>query len=337
MLRDVFLSKSVQPFVLAGSGTLGWDSIASNLLEKGDKVLVVNTGYFGDHIGDCFETYGANPVHLRASEIGGRPSVDEIKNALVSQSFKMIHITHVDTSTGVINDIKEISSIVNKVSPNTLISIDAVCSLGAEELRMDDWNIDITITGSQKALGVPPGLCVIGASPRAIKTFEERKTPVSNYYVSWKNWLPIMKNYEARKGSYFATPPVSLIIALHTSLKQFHSKMEERFASHKKTSARIKDQLEDWGFKLVPINREFAANTLTAVYFPTDKISAADVLPKIASHNVILAGGLHKQISSKYFRIGHMGISAVDNDRPDIDLLLNAIKKGFEEAGYSKL
>lgn len=102
------------------------------------------------------------------SEIGERTTIQEVSDAISDKSYKIITITHVDTSTGVLADVKGISEVVKKQSPNTLIIVDGVCSVGCEELRFDEWGIDVVLTASQKALGVPPGLSILVASERAI-------------------------------------------------------------------------------------------------------------------------------------------------------------------------
>lgn len=111
-----------------------------------------------------------------------------------------------------------------------------------------------------------------------------------------------MEAYESRKPRYFATPAVNLIMALHTSLKQITStSMDDRFAKHKEASNKLKDSLEAWGLKLVPVSRQLASNTISAVYYP-DTMAAADLLPKITGKGVVIAGGLHKEIAPKVCR-----------------------------------
>jgi len=195
-------------------------------------------------------------THLRANTIGDRPSLEEIEKALTSATtpYKLVTITHVDTSTGVLSDIKSMAALVKAISPSTLIAVDGVCSVAVEEIRMDEWNIDIVLTASQKAIGVPPGLCILFANPRAIDAFNSRKTPVPSYYANWKKWIPIMKAYEDRKPLYFATPAVQLIMALHVSLKQILSApggMEERFRKHIHASNLMKDRMESLGLRMV--------------------------------------------------------------------------------------
>ncbi|KAF9163234.1 hypothetical protein DFQ27_003467 [Actinomortierella ambigua] len=333
MLRQVLFT-SGQPFIISGSGTLGWDMTACNLIEAGEDVLVCNSGYFGDRFGECLETYGAKVTHHRVP-VGEAPNPSAVAELLKTKKFKAITITHVDTSTGVLADIKAVAEAVKKVSPDTLVVVDGVCSVGSEEIRMDAWGVDVVLTASQKALGAPPGLSIMAVSERAIGVFKARKTPIPNYYANWTRWLPIMNAYEARKPSYFATPAVQNVFALHTSLKQIVAQgLEARFAAHKEASKKVKQACADLGLKLVPTGLGHAANGMTAVYYP-EGVVATDLLPKMAAHGVVAAGGLHVDIAPKYFRLGHMGIST-DPARPDVDATINALKESLAEIKAAK-
>jgi alanine-glyoxylate transaminase/serine-glyoxylate transaminase/serine-pyruvate transaminase len=190
-LRKLFQTSdpASQPFVISGSGTLGWDQVAANLIEPGEEALVLHTGYFADSFADCLETYGAKATQLKAP-IGERPQLDEIEQALGEKSYKLLTVTHVDTSTGVLSDIKTLREVVNKVSPETLIVVDGVCSVGSEEIKFDEWGLDVVLTASQKGISCPAGLSIVMASGRALETFKNRKTPPTSYFASWKNWLP---------------------------------------------------------------------------------------------------------------------------------------------------
>ncbi|KAI8817589.1 pyridoxal phosphate-dependent transferase [Fimicolochytrium jonesii] len=330
LCRKVFLAPNGQPFIIAGSGTLTWDITAANLVEPGENVLVVNTGVFGDWFGECLGVYGANVTHVRAP-FGARPSLEEIEKALTAKKYKLITVTHVDTSTSVFVDIKSIAKMVKEKSPDTLIALDGVCSVGAEEIRQEEWGLDVVMTASQKALGTPPGLAIMVVSQRALEVAANRKAEPRTYFGSFKKWLPIMKQYEARKPSYFATPSVQLILALHTSLKQLVDQgMETRFAKHREASKKVKDALEKWGLKLVPHSRDIAANTLSAVYYP-DGIKGPELLQKIGAAGVVVAGGLHPEHAAKYFRIGHMNVSAVNEaENGHLDKTLHAIESALK-------
>jgi len=191
MLRKLMqtTNSASQPFIISGSGTLGWDQVAANLAEPGDDVLVLHTGYFADSFADCFECYGVKPTQLKAP-VGERPQLDAVEKALKEKKYKLLTVTHVDTSTGVLSEIEALAKLVRKVSPETLLVVDGVCSVGSEEIRFDEWDIDCVITASQKGIGCPAGLSILMASERAIKVFNSRKQPPNSYFASWKNWMP---------------------------------------------------------------------------------------------------------------------------------------------------
>jgi len=247
-------------------------------------------------------------------------------------------ITHVDTSTGVLSDIKKISELVRKVSPDTLVIIDGVCSVASEEIRFDDWDLDVVFSATQKGLGTPPGLSVLLASQRSLKVLETRKTPVASYYASWRRWQPIMQAYEQGNAAYFATPPVNLIYAFEASLKQITQAkptLEERFRLHREASKTIKDAVTSLGLKQLALDPAFAANGMTAVYYP-EGVQASDLLPRLGKQDIVIAGGLHKEIKDKYFRIGHMGVSVVDRQRSDIQRVISALGVALDDIKAAK-
>ena len=143
-----------------------------------------------------------------------------------------------------------------------------------------------------------------------------------------------MQNYEAKKGSYFATPPPQLIHALHTALTQLLSRpLSERFAEHHRTSQRIKSAINSMGLKQLASKAENQANGMTAIYVPDD-LNAPDLLSHLLKKGVIFAGGLHKEIATKYIRFGHMGVSVMDPKRQDVNKALEALKTGLNDLGY---
>ncbi|KII85820.1 hypothetical protein PLICRDRAFT_44235 [Plicaturopsis crispa FD-325 SS-3] len=337
MVREVLFTKDAQPFLVAGSGTLGWDQVAANLIEPGENALVLHTGYFGDSFEECLSTYGAKVDQIRA-EIGAAVSQADIEKALKAKKYKVLTFTHVDTSTGVLSDAKAIAETVKRVSPDTLVVLDGVCSVASEEIQMDAWGIDVVLTASQKGLGTPPGLSILVASQKAIKVFESRSTPPTSYYGSWKKWLPIMKAYEAGNPAYFATPPVNLVYAFHTSLTTITKSkpsLADRFKLHREVSQRVKATAKELGLKELAHDPAYAANGMTALYFP-EGIAAPDLLPRLGQKGIVVAGGLHTSIKDKYFRIGHMGVTVVDGQRGDVDKIVKSLKEALAEAKASK-
>jgi alanine-glyoxylate transaminase/serine-glyoxylate transaminase/serine-pyruvate transaminase len=326
-LRDVFLAPSGQPFVVAGSGTLAMDMVAANLIEPGDKALVVNNGVFGDRFGEILERYGAEVTHVRAPVLGDVPATDEVEAELKKSDYQMLTITHVDTSTAVVADVEALAALGREYG--ALVAVDGVCSVAGEELRQEEWGVDLALTASQKAIGVPPGLALVMVGPRAMDAFHRRKAPVVNYYADWTKWLPIMEAYEAREPGYFATPPVNLIWALSVSLGQILEEgLDARFERHRKISRAVKAAVTALGMAQVPVSDGKAAHTLTAPYFP-DGIDRS-VLRHVNEGGVILAGGLHPEIKDHYFRIGHMGVV----DGSDVRATVGALEQGLARLGY---
>jgi alanine-glyoxylate transaminase / serine-glyoxylate transaminase / serine-pyruvate transaminase len=324
--KQVFQAPGGMPFVIAGSGTLAMDIAASNLVEPGDRALVISTGYFGERMVAILQRYGAQVTVLRA-QVGDVVPLDQVETELVRIKPKILTMTHVDTSTGVAVDARGLAQLGRK--HNALVILDGVCSVAGMDVQQDAWGVDITLTASQKAIGVPPGLALLVASPRALDAFRARKTPVANYYADWANWLPIMEAYLGRKAAYFGTPPVNLIYALHESLRQILAEgISARLARHKKMSDAFKAGVAAMGLRQVPARPEIAATTMTAPYYP-DGIDAK-VIGKIRERGIIVAGGLHPDIRDKYFRVGHMGVISP----ADISATLSAIEGALVASGF---
>ncbi len=326
-LRQVFLCPSGQPFVVAGSGSLAMDMAAANLVEPGDKALVVSTGYFGDRFAAILERYGAAVTQVCGPAVGDVAALEEVEAALKGGGYKLMTITHVDTSTAVGADVQGLAALGRE--RGALVVLDGVCSVAGEEMRQEEWGIDLALTASQKAIGVPPGLALVVAGPRALDAFRNRKTPVGNYYADWTQWLPVMEAYEARRPSYFGTPSVNLVWALNVSLGQILDEgMEARFARHSRLSQAVKAAVAALGMKQVPVSPDKTATTLTAPYYP-DGVDRT-MLAHVKEAGVILAGGLHPEIKARYFRIGHMGAVSAS----DVLATVGAIEKGLAQVGH---
>lgn len=302
-LREVFVAPTAQPFVVAGSGTLAMEMAVANLIQPGDKALVVNSGYFSDRIGTMLERHGATVTHVRAAP-GSIASHDEVETALKSDSFKVMTITHVDTSTAVLAPVKELTALGKK--HGALVIVDGVCSVGGEALEMEAWGVDVAFTASQKALGAPPGLAVLLASKAAMAAWKTRSRAVASMYLDFAEWLPIHEAYEAEKPSYFATPPVNLITALDVSLGHLVDEgMPQRIARHGRIAEAFDKTWTALGLEHLPKTPALRAHTLSALYYPQG-VDAA-LVKAIGAEGVVVAGGLHPELKTKYFRVGHMG------------------------------
>lgn len=305
-LKTVFAAPDGMPLVVAGSGTFAMELAVSNVIEPGDKAVVIDTGYFSWRMKDILERHGAEVVSVSA-DVGCVPELSEVEKAL-KLGAKVLTITHVDTSTGVLAPVKQYAALARRY--NALVIVDGVCAVAGQEFRQTEWDVDICLTGSQKALAVPPGLAVVMVRERALDAFKARKTAAASYYADWTLWLPIMQAYLDRKPAYFATPAVNLINALKVSVDQICKEgMEARWNRHQRLSDTFKAGAAALGLKQIPELPENQATTLTTLFYP-DGVDGA-LLKRVADAGVGLAGGLYPTIKTKYFRVGHMGVNGI--------------------------
>jgi len=160
-MREVFVAPTGQPFVVAGSGTLAMELAVANVIEPGDRAVVVNTGYFSDRMGAILERLGARVEHVGAP-VGGAPDLAEVERAVAAEPTKLVTITHVDTSTGVLADVEGCARIAR--AHGALSAVDGVCATGGERFLQDAWGVDVCSTASQKAIGVPHSAPFVGVS-----------------------------------------------------------------------------------------------------------------------------------------------------------------------------
>ena len=328
LLKEVCQCPSGQAFIIAGSGTFAMDMAAANLTEVGDKALVISTGYFGLRYAEILKRYGAH-VDIIEADLGDIVPIEQIEKQLSSKDYKLLTFTHVDTSTAVLNEAKRIGELGKK--HDVLTILDGVCSVAAEDIKQEEWNIDVVVTASQKAIGVPPGLALLVASPKAIQAFEKRQHPVANYYADWSNWLPIMRAYENHQASYFGTPAVNLIIALEKSLQlTMKEGLQNRFDRHRRAGKAMRMALNALGLDLLSKREEISANTLSAPLYP-NQVKGSNFLKAVSQGGIILAGGLLPDLKNSYFRIGHMG----SVNKSDLLATIGAIESALKTNGYN--
>jgi len=326
-MRRVWLAPDdAQPFVVAGGGTLAMESVASNLVAPEEHVVVVETGYFGERMAEMLKRRGAE-VHLVGASPGGIPALSEVESVLRAHRVKALFATHVDTSTGVLAPPEPLARLAAEYG--ALSVFDGVCATGAERFDQGAWGADVYLTASQKAIGLPAGLGLWVASPRAMAARESLKTPPP-LTLDWNAWTPIMKAYEARRPSYFATPATTLIPALAVALDELLADgMEAVFRRHQLAAAAMRAGWEALGLGMIPATSP--ACTLSAVRFPAGFDASSGIVPRVHARGVIVAGGLHPAIKSTYFRVGHMG--EVTRRPSDLVRTVRAVGEALVESG----
>ena len=290
-------------FVIAGSGTLAMEMAIINTVAQGEKLLVVSHGYFGDRFIPLAKVFGIQVETLQA-EWGQQISKELLEQKLAEGGFKAVTVTHVDTSTGVMANVEELVPVVKKAG--ALFILDGVCASAALEEDMQktyghpDYKIDVVLTGSQKAIGVPPGLGIVAFGPKALAA-REAMPSVMGYYTDIKNWLPVM--HEPVK--YFATPPVNMIVAFNKGMELVMAEgLETRYRRHLALGRAVRAGLKVYGMKPLA-SEDVAAPTLSCIIYP-EGLNDVEFRSKLASKGMIVAGAL-AALAGKAFRIGHMG------------------------------
>jgi alanine-glyoxylate transaminase/serine-glyoxylate transaminase/serine-pyruvate transaminase len=309
MMRRVWqAADSSQPFVVAGGGTVAMDMAAANLIEPGERALVVNTGFFSERLAEMLRRQAAEVIEVGAA-VGEAPTAEAVRDALDADGgpCKALFATHVDTSTGVRLDPRPLAALARE--RGLLAVFDGVCATAAEPFDMEGWGADVYLTGSQKAIGLPPGLALMVVSGRALEVRDARLATAPPMYLDWREWLPVMRAYEARKPAYFSTPATNLVLALEVGLEEILERgIQGRVALHDRVGRAMRAAWRSMGLSLVPARDELAANTLSAVKLPRGVDPS--LIGEILEQGVIVAGGLHPAIRNSYFRVGHMGYAA---------------------------
>lgn len=332
-MREVWrAAPDSQPFVFAGSGTTAMDMAAQNLVEPEDRAVVVSTGYFSERMASMLRRLGAE-VEVVAAAPGDAPSVVEVAAALDRVKHpKALFATHVDTSTGVRIDPAPLARLARE--RGALSIFDGVCATAGETFEMAAWDADVYLTGSQKAIGLPPGLGLLVASARALHVRESRRAPVGSMGLDWKEWQPVMRAYEEKRPAYFATPATNLVLALEVGLGEIVGEpafegaaagVVARVARTAAAARQLREGFRELGLSPVPVRPELLANTLSALRYPPGV--DASLVGRIAARGVTVAGGLHPAIKDQYFRVGHMGYSATQPEH--LERTLRAIREGL--------
>lgn len=323
---------SAQPFLIAGSGTLAMDMAAANLLQAGDRALVFGTGYFSDRMAEILRRYGAD-VATEDAPVGEAVTLSQVEVALEREKPKVVCVTHVDTSTGVRMNAPAVAAKARAAGALTVV--DGVCATAAEALSMENGDVDIYLTGSQKAIGLPAGLALMVASERALATRDALALPPP-YYLDFHQWRPIMKAYEAREKAYFATPATNLVRAAAVGLEQILSDrfdgetgIRARTARHAHVACAMEGAWQAYGLEHLCRAPADRGVTLSALEYPPGVGPA--LVAEVAKHGVVVAGGLHPERKADYFRVGHMGYAITRVDM--LEKTVTAVGLGLNALG----
>jgi serine---pyruvate transaminase len=317
-LKQVFATENeMLTFTSAGTGVM--ESAVQNLCSPGDRVLVVSHGYFGERFAAIAEVYGCDLVHLRYPW-GESPSADEVGEKLDEMGgAKAVFLTHSDTSTGVVSDLRSIAERLNGTDAVTVV--DAISSLAAVPLETDAWGLDVVITSSHKALMCPPGLAFASVSERAFETARETASP--RYYFDWER-----TRAKQEKGENPFSPAISLYLGLDVALGMILEEgLRAAYERHVRLGRACRAGVKAMGLELFSPDEDRAA-VVTAIRMPSDVDGQAVVLSMRERSGVTIIGG-QGELRGKIVRIGHIGYVDVF----DVTTALAAFEVAMVEAG----
>jgi aspartate aminotransferase-like enzyme len=317
-LREVHRTSS-DVLLFTCSGTGAFESAIVNLCSPGDRVLVVSAGHFGERWAAMARRYGCEVEDLRYAW-GETPSPDDLARTLEElEPVSVVVLVHSETSTGVVADVQALAPVAREAG--ALVVVDAVSSLGAVPLEMDEWELDVVVAGSQKALMTPPGLGTVAVSPAALARAAEATLP--RYYLDWER----TRKAQDKLDSAF-TPAVSLVVALDVALARLLEEgLEAAFARHVRLGRACRAGIKAMGLELFSPDEDRSA-VVTAARMPEGMDSSALTLALRDRHGITIAGG-QGELKGQIFRIGHIGWF----DEFDIATALSAVELVLAELG----
>ena len=324
MLRQVYHTDNYMTLPLSSTGTGAMEASCVNLLEPGDTAIVCRNGYFGDRLADIAKRCGAE-VFVVDSSWGNPVDIEALGEELNKHpKVKMVGMVHAETSTGSLSPLTRAIELAHE--HDALIVVDAVTSLGSHDVRMDEWDIDVCYSASQKCLGAPPGLAPISLGSRAMAVINERKTPVQSFYFNLKD----LQAYWSETHAYHHTSPISMTYALRESLRMMMEEgIDERLKRHARTSAALRAGVEALGLEVLA-DPQYRLNPLTAALIPEGVDEAVVRRQLIKDYNIEIGGGLG-DLQGKVWRIGLMGESARESN---VFAFLSALERILPDQGY---
>jgi alanine-glyoxylate transaminase/serine-glyoxylate transaminase/serine-pyruvate transaminase len=301
-LKKVFKTEAGRVVLYPGSGTGAWEAALVNTLSPGDRVLTFETGHFAMLWAEMARAHGLE-VETVPLEWGQGIPADVVHDTLAADrahAYKAVLAVHNETSTGVTSDVAAVRRAIDRARHPALLLVDTVSSLASIDFRMDEWGVDVTVTGSQKGLMLPPGLGLVGVGPKALEASRRNSTRRSFY-----DWRPVVEQNE--RGFFPYTPPTNMLYGLREALDMlFEEGLENVFARHARLADAVRAAVRAWGLEILCQNPAEYSNTLTAVKTPPGYDSDRLLALTLERHDLSLGVGLSK-VKGRVFRIGHLG------------------------------
>jgi len=316
LLRVAFKTQNDFCMPISGTGSAAMETCFVNLITPGNKILIIQNGYFSVRMENMCQRLGAN-LDVLKFDWGKTADLNVVENKIKNNNYDIVAVVHAETSTGVKNNVKEISSFLQS---DTLFLVDAVTSLGTIELDVDKWGIDAIYSCSQKGLSCPPGASPVSFSDKAIGIMKKREKMIPNWYL---DVLEIIKYWDGNQRSYHHTAPINMMYALYQGLQDLVKEgVDNAWERHLRVHHYLEIGLNDLGLKFL-VDKDSRLPSLNAIVIPEgiDDITIRSTL--LNSYDIEIGGGLGP-FAGKVWRIGLMGYSAHEKH---VDRLLSAFKK----------
>lgn len=301
-LKKVFKTETGRVFIYPSSGTGGWEAAISNTLSPGDKVLMSGFGHFSNLWIDMCQRHGLDVQALEIEWGKGVPAEQyaEILKADKNHEIKGVFATHNETATGVTSDIAAVRKALDDANHPALLYVDAVSSLASIDFRMDEWGVDLAVSGSQKGFMLPTGLGIVCASQKALEAMKTARLPRT--FFSFEDMI------KTNDSGYFPyTPATILMRGLRESLNMlFEEGLDNVFKRHTRMATAVRKAVEAWNLKLVAAGPEWYSDTVTGIYAPEGQDGNEMVRHAYRHYNLSLSVSVGK-IAGQAFRIGHLG------------------------------
>ncbi|MGC9369640.1 MAG: L-aspartate--glyoxylate aminotransferase BhcA [Paracoccaceae bacterium] len=301
-VKKVLKSANAEVFIFPSTGTGGWETAITNTLSPGDKVVAARNGMFSHRWIDMCQRHGLEVEVIETAWGAGLPAdrYGEILAADTDHRIKAVLATHNETATGVLSDIAALRRAMDAAGHPALLLVDGVSSIASVDFRMDEWGVDIAVTGSQKGFMLPAGLGIAAFSPKAMAAVEGAKLPRTFFDIR-----DMAKGYAANAYPY--TPSVGLLNGLKLSTEKLLDEgLENVFARHHRIAEGVRAAVSAWGLELCAQSPDLYSDTVSAIRTP-EGFDAGQVVSLAAEKYGVAFGAGLGEVAGKVFRIGHLG------------------------------
>lgn len=301
-IKRILKTRSGEAIIFPATGTGAWEAAVTNLLSPGDKVLAARHGMFSHRWIDLCQRHGLDVEVIETAWGLGAPANDFETSLAADRSHQIraVLVTHNETATGVRSDVAAVRRALDAAGHPALLMVDGVSSIASMDFRMDEWGVDVAITGSQKGFMLPAGLAILGLSQKAIEAIATATAP--RCFFDFRDMLKTNAT-----GGYPYTPPVSLIAGLAHSIRMLESEgLPNVFARHFRIAEGVRRAVQAWGLNLCAKSPALYSDTVSAVVVPTNVDGTRIVTHAAEKYNVAFGVGLG-EVAGKVFRIGHLG------------------------------